>query len=350
MKKWLFLMVIMSVLLVSCIRIGSAAPAGRVPDKVPDVTGGMAQNPGELQSLPGAQPGNPEGLPSLPAGQSASAPISQFGSTSSQPSSSGSSMGELQGLQGRGQSGGLPALQGGGQSGSLPGLTQPSSPSSLPAGVPVSPNMAGLKGGSQASQQDNTGSKPWLTYGNGPALVADKGTINPGEAVLLQCLVEGATSVTVTDSEGRKFDVPVNKRGLFVVPMRTTTYTMVASNSRGSLNESVTVFVTFEPIAKTYAEGKVQAELTTLAFSRSSIRRGESTWLFWNTRNAEDVFIWDQLLGTDYEKERTDERFRVQTWGEREIYPPQKVNFYVNYGNKYGCCWWAGGMGVSVDP
>jgi hypothetical protein len=351
MKKGLILLVVMSLLLISCVRIGSAAPAGKAPGKVPDVTGGMAQTPGELQSLPGAQPG--------------SAPISQSGSSGRQPSASGSGMGELQGLQGGnqpsgmgelqglqggqpGSSGSLPVIQGSGQSGSLGGFIQPSGPGNLPAGVPVSPNMAGFKDGSEASQQDNTGSKPWKTYPDSVAFVTDKSAINPGEAALLWCQVEGAASITITDSEGRKFDVPVRKRGLFVVPTKTTTYTMVASNSAGSITESVTVIVTFEDIGE-YYDGKLRSELTTFWFSRSTIKRGESTWLFWNTRNAEDVFIWDQLIGTDYQKERTDERFRARSWGEREIYPPQNVSFYVTYGY-HNNFWWAGGTGVSVDP
>ena len=77
MKKGLLLLVMISVLLVSCVKLGSAVPAGKAPDKTPEVTG-MAQNPGGLQSLP--------------VGQSGSAPLSQSGSTSSQPSSSGGKM------------------------------------------------------------------------------------------------------------------------------------------------------------------------------------------------------------------------------------------------------------------
>ena len=193
--------------------------------------------------------------------------------------------------------------------------------------------MAGFKG---SGQQDNSG-KPYA-YDPGKlgvkAIQADKKVIKPGEAVFLLCDIENATSIIITDGEGRKFDVPFTKRGLFVTPMKTTAYTVTASNAAGSITESVTVIVEFMDVGL-YKGGKLQPEFTTFQTLRYKIKPGETTWLFWNTRSAGDVYIWDSLSGRGTidaleewaRKEKMDERFREPLWGEREIKPPAQVTF-----------------------
>lgn len=315
MRFLVVLVIMLALLITGCIKYGvtNTQKGGGSGDAA---TTGLAQTPG--------------GLPSLPA----SAPLSQSGSTSSQPSTSGSGVGELQNPKGSGQQAGLgslPSMQGSGQSGSLGGFNPPGS-STIPAGTPVSSDMASFKK-----------PYPYHPYKNGiKAIEADKKVVSPGEAVFLMCDIENATSIIVNDSEGRKFDVPVTKRGLFVVPMKTTTYTVTASNPAGSISESLTVTVEFMDVGLYDNSGKLLPEFTTLRVLRNRIKPGETTWLFWNTRSADDVYIWDSLAGKGSfdameewaRKEKVEERFRASLWGEREIQPPADVTFLGTGTNK----------------
>lgn len=313
MKKWLLLLVIVSVLLVSCIRVGSAAPAGKAPGKAPDVTGGMAQTPGDMQALPGGQPGNPGELPSLPAGQSASAPISQSGSTSSQPSSSGSSMGELQGLQPEGQAavpgGELPVIQSGGSTGTMSGFKVPPSDSpTLPAGAPVE-------------------KLPFFEK----ELYADTQTVNVGEAVFLGWIAANADEYMLEQDGKVVQTVPRDRVGTFVTPGMpgTTKYTLTAKNSGGSVSLSVDVNVLSKGQRTAFDRSK---RCRTFMVYPTIINKGEPVYVYWNVLDAQNVFLDNNFTGNS-SREPDVRDLMQQTYGVEQYWPYQDTDFRLTHGS-----------------
>jgi hypothetical protein len=183
-------------------------------------------------------------------------------------------------------------------------------------------------------------------------LHADKEYINPGEAVLLTWRARNATSLQISDDLGNTYNVPPNKGGLFVFPnlYRTYIYTLTATNPAGSISESTKVTVdSFDHSDRSEGGGIVRPELTSLWFSETTIKQGDSVWLFWNTRSANFVSLWDSLTGTNWEKEGKEARYRERVYGERQLTPPASVSFYVIFENQYMSLW-QGGLGISVLP
>jgi len=329
MKKKLLLLVIMSVLLVSCIRIGSAAPAGKAPGKAPDVTGGMAQTPGELQSLPGAQPGNSGGQPALQeGGPSASVPLSQSGSTSSQPSSSGSNMGEVQGLQGGnqpsgmgqlqglqagGQSGGsggdLPVIQSGGSTGTMSGFKAPPSNSpSMPAGVPVE-------------------KLPFFEK----ELYADSQIVDVGEAVFLGWIVANADEYKL-EQDGKVIQtIPRDRVGTFVIPNMPgiNKYTLTAKSSGHSVSLSVEVNVLSRGQRAAFDLSK---RCRTFMVYPKIINKGEPVYVYWNVLDAQNVYIDNNFTGNS--SRVPDARdLMTQTYGVDQYWPYENTDFRLTHGS-----------------
>lgn len=300
MKKGLLVLVSISLLLISCVKLGSAVPAG----KASEVTG-MAQSPGGLQSLPG--------------GQSGSAPLSQSGSTSSQPSSSGSNMGELQGLQGGNQTSGMGALQPSG-AGSAP-----------PSG------MAGLKGEDQSvpalaqSGSDptkNTDDKPYFEVGGD--LHADSDLVNVREGVFLSWKVVNAKTLSLDDGNGRISSMPLNVPGTFVpfeYPGRYI-YTLTAQNDSGSVSQKVEVLAVTRgqrtAIDKNY-------RCRTFIVYPQKIKKGESCFVYWNTLDANTVVLQTNLTSNLVDKPEL--RDLVQPFGVMEFWPPEDTLFRLTFGN-----------------
>jgi len=328
MKKTLLLLVIMSVLLVSCIRIGSPATAGKAPVKAPDVTGGMAQTPGELQSLPFGQPGNSGGQPALQeGGPSASAPVSQSGSTSGQPASSGSNMGEVQGLQGGpsgmgelqglqpgGQAavpgGELPVIQSGGSTGTMSGFKVPPSNSpTLPAGAPVE-------------------KLPFFEK----ELYADTQTVNAGEAVFLGWIVANADEYKL-EQDGKVIQtIPRDRVGTFVTPGMpgiTTKYTLTAKNSGGSVSLSVEVNV-LSPGQR--AAFDMSKRCRTFMVYPKIINKGEPVYVYWNVLDAQNVYIDNNFTGNS-SREPDERDLMKQTYGVEQYWPYQDTDFRLTHGS-----------------
>jgi len=331
MKKWLFLLVILSVLLVSCIRIGSPAPAGKAPGKAPDVTGGMAQNPGELQSLPGGQPGNPGGQPVLQeGGSSASAPVSQSGSVSNKPASSGSNMGELQGLQSGGQGGvpggELPVIQSGGSTGTMSGFkTPPSNSPSMPAGVPVE-------------------KVPFFEEN----LYADTQTVNAGESVFLGWRVANADEYKL-EQDGKVVQIiPRDRVGTFVIPNMPgiSKYTLTAKNSGGAVSLSVDVNVLSQGQRVAF---DISKRCRTFMVYPKIINKGEPVYVYWNVLDAQNVFIDNNFTG-DSSREPDVRDLMKQTYGMEQYWPYQDTDFRLTHGSgKYSSStYWANVCYVDV--
>ena len=299
MKKGLLLIIIMSVMLASCIKIGSATPAGKVPDKAPDVTGGMAQNPGGLQSLP--------------SGQSGSAPVSQSGSSSRQPSSSGSNMGVLQGLQPGGQGGvpggELPVIQSGGSTGTMSGFKAPPSNSpSMPAGVPVE-------------------KLPFFEEN----LYADTQIVNVGESVFLGWRVANADEYKLEQDGKVVQTIPRDRVGTFVIPNMPgiSKYTLTAKNSGHSVSLSVEVNVLSRGQRAAFDRSK---RCRTFMVYPKIINKGEPVYVYWNVLDAQNVYIDNNFTGNS--SRVPDARdLMTQTYGMEQYWPYQNTDFRLTHGS-----------------
>ena len=322
MEKMLLIVVIISVLLISCIKIGSPAPAGKVPDKAPDVTGGMAQNPGGMQSLPGGQPVLPQG------GPSASVPLSQSGSSSSQPSSPGGKMGELQGLQGGNQPSGmgelqglqaggqgavpggeLPVIQSGGSTGTMSGFKAPPSNSpSMPAGVPVE-------------------KLPFFEK----ELYADTQIVNAGEAVFLGWIAANADEYKL-EQDGKVIQtIPGDRVGTFVIPNMPgiSKYTLTAKSSGRSVSLSVEVNVLSRGQRAAFDMSK---RCRTFMVYPKIINKGEPVYVYWNVLDAQNVYIDNNFTGNS--SRVPDARdLMTQTYGVEQYWPYQNTDFRLTHGS-----------------
>lgn len=307
MKKVVLLLVILSVLLAGCIKLGSAAPAGNVPGKASDAKGGMAQNPEALQSLPFGQPANPGGLQE--GGQSGSAPLNQFGSTSNAPSSPGSSMGELQGLQEGGVGGGdqggeLPALQGGGKSGTLGGFNPPPAPV-LPAGVPVE-------------------KLPFFEKD----LYADTYIAEVGEPVFLGWKLFRADSFSLALDNGAVIPVPGDRTGTFVVNNvpGSYAYVLTAKNAYGSVSQKVQVPALSKDQRPAYVG---DPRCRTFAVYPQQIKKGQSVFVYWNVMDAQRIYLENSLMNSMIGS--PDPRDEVTASGTEEFWPVENTIFRLTF-------------------
>ncbi len=324
MKKGLLLLVIMSVLLMSCVSIGSAAPAGKAPGKAPDVTGGMAQTPGELQSLPGAQPG--------------SAPISQSGSSGRQPSTSGSGMGELQGLQGGNQPSGMGELQG------LQGGNQPSGMGELQAGgqgggpggeLPViqsgsTGTMSGFKAPPPASLSMPAGVPVEKLPFFEKNLYADTVLIEVREPVFLGWKVVRADSYSLDLGGGKIVTVPKERTGYFVVPEipGNYTYTLTATNAYGAVSQKVDVVALSAGQRPAFTRGD---RCRTFLVYPQQIKKGQSVFVYWNVLDADYTYLESYLINTLLGK--PDPRDQMTSSGTEEFWPPESTTFRLTFLN-----------------
>ena len=128
-----------------------------------------------------------------------------------------------------------------------------------------------------------------LTVGQaGPPTInsftADPATIVTGQTATLQWDITGATSISISPGIG-----PVSASGTrVVIPVTTTTYTLTATNSNGSVNAPATITV---PSATT------SKPVVTFTASSSNIAVGGASTLQWNVTGATSVSI-DQGIGT----------------------------------------------------
>jgi len=226
MKKGLIILAIISVLMVSCVRLGSASQSQKPSGNTTDTTGAMAQNPGGMQSLPGVQPGSQSGSlpgfnqPSLPPGAPVPPVIGQF-NLSGQGGSQPSNMGELpSGGQGGGSGGDLPDIQSGGPTGTMSGIKAlPSASPSLPAGVPAE-------------------LVPYFEKN----LTADTTFVTVGDAVFLNWKAARADNITLASNKGKTDYLYGGQVGFFVVPdvPGAYTYTVTAANNYAAVSQKWT--------------------------------------------------------------------------------------------------------------
>jgi hypothetical protein len=330
MKKKLLLLVIMSVLLVSCVKLGSSAPSGRVPDNATDVTGAMAQNPGGMQSLPGVQPGSsgslpslqgngqsgslggfnqPPGSPSIPAGVPVPPNMAQF-NLSGQGQGQSSGIGELQdGGQGGGSGGDLPVLQGSGPTGTMSGFKAPpdSSSKSMPAGVPVE-------------------KLPFFEKD----LSADTALVTVNDAVFLNWKVIRADSVTLQSSKGKTYYLDGGKVGFFVVPDLPDiyTYTVTAANSYGSVSQKVDVAAISPGQRPKYEK---YSRCRTFMVYPQKIKPGEAVTVYWNVLDAETCYLENNI--TNSLTGLPDLRDKVNAYGEMQFLPRMDTMFRLSHLN-----------------
>jgi len=313
MKTRLILLVVISLLLVSCVKIVSTAPSDNDPDKAPDVTRGLAQKPEDLQSLPSVQSGSQSGSlsgfskPSLPPGTPVSPAMGQF-NLSGQGGSQSPNMGELQGgSQGGGSGGGLP--QSGGSTGTMSGFKAPPSNSpTLPAGAPVE-------------------KLPFFEK----ELYADTQTVNVGEAVFLGWIAVNAGEYKLEQDGKVVQTVPRDRIGTFVTPgvPGIIKYTLTAKNSGGSVSLSVEVNVLSPGQRAAFDRSK---RCRTFMVYPTIINKGEPVYVYWNVLDAQNVFLDNNFTGNSSREPDVRDRMQ-QTYGVEQYWPYQDTDFRLTHGS-----------------
>ena len=313
MKTRLILLVVISLLLVSCVKIVSTAPSDNDPDKAPDVTRGLAQKPEDLQSLPSVQSGSQSGSlsgfskPSLPPGTPVSPAMGQF-NLSGQGGNQSPNMGELQGgSQGGGSGGGLP--QSGGSTGTMSGFKAPPSNSpTLPAGAPVE-------------------KLPFFEK----ELYADTQTVNVGEAVFLGWIAVNAGEYKLEQDGKVVQTVPRDRIGTFVTPgvPGIIKYTLTAKNSGGSVSLSVEVNVLSPGQRAAFDRSK---RCRTFMVYPTIINKGEPVYVYWNVLDAQNVFLDNNFTGNSSREPDVRDRMQ-QTYGVEQYWPYQDTDFRLTHGS-----------------
>lgn len=293
MRGLLLAVIVFSLLLTGCVKLGPKTGAGKTGDgtatPAQSDTSGLAQNPSELPAIQsGGKSGALSGInpPSAPVvGQPGGAPIGGAGSPGTQPSSSGSNIGVFQGIQGGGQIGALPPS---GQSGSQAG----------------SPGMAGLKGAPVINGFD----------GNPPL-------VSPGMLCMLTWDVEGGEQISIDNGTGDVWQVPAWKRGLFVNPTRNRTYTLTAANSYGTVTARTDVKVSTN--TPDFDMSYTVPWLIAYEIYPTTVVKGEPIWIGWHTNKCDKVWLTNEL----------GEYYAINSYGEMTIVPQSSATWTLHFEN-----------------
>ncbi|HJT86341.1 MAG TPA: OmpA family protein, partial [Bryobacteraceae bacterium] len=111
---------------------------------------------------------------------------------------------------------------------------------------------------------------------------ATPSTVPPGQAAILNWVVEGATSVTITPGIG---SVNVQTGSTSVTPPQTTTYTLTATGPGGTVHASTTVTVGGTGVSTS------GPQIVRFAASPETIQQGQQATLSWATNGATQVSI-----------------------------------------------------------
>jgi len=149
-----------------------------------------------------------------------------------------------------------------------------------------------------------------VTVGNQPVINsfgASPTSIVEGGSSTLSWNISGATSAVIDHNVG---DVSSSSGSRSVSPTVTTTYVLTASNSSGSVTDSITVSVGNVPTVSLTADP-------------SNINEGSSTILTWNTTNATSAYI-NQGIGS------------VSLNGSRSVSPTVTTTYTITASNNSG--------------
>lgn len=117
----------------------------------------------------------------------------------------------------------------------------------------------------------------WFTPPVVTSFEASPSSISPGESATLGWDAAGATSLSISPDVGTVSSNGTTK----VSPVKTTTYTLTATNLSGSANKSATVTVT----------GQAAPNISSFTANPVSIAAGQSATLSWNVTGATSVSI-----------------------------------------------------------
>lgn len=329
MRRLLIVLIVICLLSTACIKLGSKAQTGKsgeqtVTQSQPG-TSGLAQTPGGLPSLEtGGKSGSIGGInqPSAPViGQSGSAPLSQSGSTSRQPSTAGGNMAqfnlppagssqlgalpqEQSGGYGGGEGGSLPTFQSGPKTGSLNGFNPPPSPT-LPAGVPAT----------------------WPIIDK---FYADSPKINVGEAVFVRWDVKNADSYLLDKGDGKPISISKDRTGYFVAPSVPEAYTCIltAKNKDGSITAKTDFMVLSAGQRPTYDKF---SRCRTFLIYPQQIKKGEPVFVYWNVLDATDIYMENYLINSLMGK--PDPADKETSYGTHQFWPPESTTFRLTHLN-----------------
>jgi hypothetical protein len=140
---------------------------------------------------------------------------------------------------------------------------------------------------------------------------ADPEVVTEGDAVTLEWEVEGAVTVYISDEVGNVDPVSGTEE---VHPTATLTYTLTATNSFGSVTETVEVTVN---------EG--QPVITSFTATPTTVTSGGSTVIEWDVSGADIVHI-DSSTGMGGD---------VTESGTQTVYPPSTTTYTLTATNSY---------------
>ncbi|MCG2776535.1 MAG: hypothetical protein L6406_12725, partial [Desulfobacterales bacterium] len=116
---------------------------------------------------------------------------------------------------------------------------------------------------------------------------ATPNTINEGEFVTLEWNITGADSATIDNGVGA---VPHSSGSVQDAPPITTTYTLTATNSEGSVTSTVTVTVEYSPSSPV---------INSFIATPETINEGESPTLSWSINDADSATIDNDIGPVD---------------------------------------------------
>jgi len=173
---------------------------------------------------------------------------------------------------------------------------------------------------------------------------ADPESIFAGESSTLSWSVSNAPSVTINPNQYRQLSFDPTQ-SLPFYPSETTTYTLTATNSAGTISETVTVTVNPQPEATSSLNwaGTWDTSWGTMHLSQSAYE-------------VTGTYTWDdgKIVGVAYVSKFTGEKTLKGTWSEEPTYAPPydagDFEFTMSPdGNSFTGCWRYGSSGEWED-
>jgi len=149
------------------------------------------------------------------------------------------------------------------------------------------------------------------------SFTASSTSITSGESVTLSWSTTNASSASIDNGIG---SVAVPSGSVTVSPITTTTYILTASNSSGSSTDTVTITVNSLP-------GSPVIHFFTA--DKTSIHKGESVTLSWQTTDADEVYLEHSSLSDAGSK-------AVALTGSESVSPDETTTYYLTAVNSIG--------------
>jgi hypothetical protein len=158
---------------------------------------------------------------------------------------------------------------------------------------------------------------------------SDVNTITEGESAILSWEVTGASTTTISPDVGE-----VDSSGSHIVsPIETTTYTLTATNSTGTVSD--TEMITVNPDIE--EEGFTIPVIHSFSCNSAWISMGEAAFLSWEVSNANTVTI-NPVIG------------EVNLSGSASVFPTEATTYTITASNNVGMNTAEVSIYITIDP